>query len=71
MAVEKLESASKQHRWSSFHRNHLFAAAGGETALTYAGTRLDGVAGEEAHLLRRQDFALQPQRDNGVRRVRP
>lgn len=37
------------------------------SALTYARARLHGVAGEEADLLRRQDFALQPQKDNGVR----
>lgn len=40
--------------------------------LTYARTRLHGVAREEADLLRRQDLALQPhrERDNGVRCVK-
>lgn len=46
-------------------------SAGGKVALTYARARLHGVAGEEADLLRRQDFALQPQGDDGVRCVRP
>lgn len=64
-------------RLFSFHPSHpkppppqrRVATAREESALTYARTRLHGVAGEEADLLRRQDFALQPQRDNGVRCV--